>query len=206
MKKQPASIPSPQEQKDFLAKLKANPGLAQAYIAVTQEVYDKQVKSGKLNPEQARKARKLMKQLHAEMTGFIVRQALAKVARRLLRMQKKERLTKRDQADLVGCMEEITQVEKQMKATLKDEREELTLFMRSTVKEACLQFERVVVQTHGKAKARELFDSQLPSEFFRASKKPGKRTSPAARPTAGRTSTLPGSPGRKRAVKTSRRV
>lgn len=205
MKKRADSIPSPEKEEDFQAKLKANPGLAQAYIAVTQKVYDKQVKTGKLTPEQAREAKKLMKQFHGELTGFIVRQALAKVARRLLRMQKKERLTRRDQEDLMGCMEEITQLEKQVKGTLKVEREELLQFMRSTVMEACLQFERVVVQTHGKAQARELFDSQLPSDLVRESKR-AKRKSPAARPAASRSSALPGSPSRRRAVKTSRRV
>jgi polyhydroxyalkanoate synthesis regulator phasin len=205
MKTHPASIPSHQERKDFQAKLIATPGLAQAYIAVTQKVYDKQVKSGKLNPEQAREAKKLLKQFHGELTGFIVRQALTKVTLRLLKMQKKERLNKRDEEDLLGCTEDITHVEKQLKGTLKDEREELSHFWRRAVVETCLQSERIVVQTHGKAQARELFGSQLPSEFFTESKS-GKRKTTSARLATSRTSTLPGSQSRKRAVKTSCRV
>jgi hypothetical protein len=120
-------------------------------------------------------------------------------------MQKKERLNKRDEEDLLGCTEDITHVEKQLKGTLKDEREELSHFWCRAVVETCLQSERIVVQTHGKAQARELFGSQLPSEFFTESKS-GKRKTPSARLATSRTSTLPGSQSRKRAVKTSRRV
>ena len=206
MKKHPASIPSSKEIRHLEAQLKATPGLAQGFIEAMQDEHDKQVKSGKLPPEKALKLKKMMKQLQAELTGFTVRQALVKMGWRLVKMQEKERLTKRDLEALRAFMKEIPQLEKQLKGTLKDERGELTLFLHDAGSEICLQYERILVQKHGMAKARELFPApQLPSESFRV-KRPVKRKPQAARPTTSRTSAVPGSPGRKRAVKASRRA
>lgn len=187
------SVPPRAEGQDaFDAKLIRTPGLAEAYIHVTQEIYEKKVKSGELPPAEAKQALALVRLFHREMTSVIVRRELARMARRMLRLKRKERLTPKDMKFLEQCAQELPMLAKQIKQGLKEQRQFLDDFLNKVGFELILLSEQMLVQGIGKAVARELMTESggmLPSDLVKQAKRrrvQSRRAPGAARVPAGR--------------------
>ena len=171
----------------FDAKLMATPGLAEAYIQVTQEVYDKQVKSGELPPPEAKKALALMRQFHSQMRGAIARRELARMAKRLLRMERKNQISPKDMEFLMQCKSELSELEKLVKKALQEQRQILHGVLANVEFKAVLLVEKGIVQEFGKTAAREMLSAgggMLPSDMVKQAKKgrgQSRRTPPSAK-------------------------
>lgn len=166
-------LPPAISEEDFSAELMATPGLAEACIKVTQEICDMKVKSGELSPAEAKQGRALTRQLHRELAGVIVKRELVRMGERLLRMQRKERLSRKDMEFLEQCMQDLPMLEKQIKKSVKEARPVLGGFLHVMVFTVALQIERRIVQTRGKAKLRDFLKEGgvcLPSELARKAK------------------------------------
>lgn len=166
-------LPPATHAEDFSAELMATPGLAEAYIKVTQEIYDKKVKSGELSPAAAKKALPLVRLFHREMVGAIVRRECVRMGKRMLRMKRKERLSRKDMEFLEQCMQDLPMLEKQIKKAVKEVRTELEDFLDKVGFELLLLCEKMLVQGLGKAEVRDLLTEgglSLPSELARKAK------------------------------------
>jgi len=177
----------PAKRDSFAAELLANPRLAEAYIKASQELYDKQVKSGKLAPEEARKAKVLLKQFHREMNSVIMRHELAKLGKRILRMKVKRRLNVDDWNFVKQCLEEeIPALQRRLSGVMKDQRPKFETFLKDVEFDILLFCERIMMEQVGKAKTKELLAEsgmQLLSEMHEQAKRSlgSKRKRPAVR-------------------------
>lgn len=153
----PAKGSPPEDREEaFTQKLMNTPGLAEAYIEATQEIYEKRVKQGVFSAGELQVAKAALDAFHAQMRDVILRKKLCGLATELLdakKMARNPQVEVRLMAERVKRFQAIEALWRQLPEAM---RPVFNLLMGQVRVEIMVRLERLLVKTMGDKEARSM--------------------------------------------------
>lgn len=156
-----AKGPPPDDAEEaFTQKLMNTPGLAEAYIEATQEIYEKRVKQGIFSTGELQVAKAALDAFHAQMRDVILRKKLCGLATELLdakKMARNPQVEVRLLAERVKRFQEIEALWQQLPEAM---RPGFEILMGQVQVEIMVRMERFLARTMGAEEARRAMGLQ----------------------------------------------
>jgi len=137
-----------------MERVTLTPGMPEACIQASQQVYDERAQSGLFSTGELRVAKTALKAFHAQMRDLMLRQKLCGLAKEMLASKKMERRPEVEMGVIMDRMRRFEEIEDLWRQLPKMMRPEFEILMDQVAMDLMVHQERFLVRTMGVEDAR----------------------------------------------------